>query len=58
MGLLDSLAMAFINTFGITQPTEAARRRASWFILAMLVLTLLVVAVGGYVLYVNLRSGR
>ena len=57
MGLLDTLAMAFINTFGITQPTDATRRRASWFILGMLILTLLVVAVGGYVLYMNLRSG-
>ncbi len=56
MGLLDSLAMAFINTFGITQPTVAARRRASWFILAMLILTLVVVAVGGLALYENLRG--
>jgi hypothetical protein len=57
MQLLDSLALAFINTFGITQPTEAARRRASWFIFAMLLLTLVAVSVGGFVLYSNLRHG-
>ena len=57
MGLLDSLAAAFINTFGITQPSRLARRRASWFIFGMLILTLLLVSVGGFLLYVNLRHG-
>jgi hypothetical protein len=42
MGLLESLASAFINTFGITQPTEKTRRQAAYFILGMLSL----VAVG------------
>ena len=47
MNLLEALADAFINTFGITQPTEAARRRSAWFILALLVVMLaVVVAVG------------
>lgn len=32
MPLLLFLARAFINTFGITQPTPANERRAAWFI--------------------------
>ncbi len=48
MRLLEAFAAGFINTFGITQPTEAERRRAAWFILAVLVLTLFVVAAVGY----------
>jgi hypothetical protein len=51
MRLLDALASLFINTFGITQPTEQTRRRASWFIFALLVLALLVVAGVGAVVY-------
>lgn len=50
MKLLDGLATLFINTFGITQPTEQQRRRASWFILGLIVVALLVVAVIGVVL--------
>lgn len=34
------LADTFINTFGITQPTEKARKQAAFFILTLLVLTL------------------
>jgi hypothetical protein len=56
MRLLDSLTSAFINTFGITQPTEQARRRASWFILSLLILTLALVATVGIVLYHALRA--
>ena len=48
MRLLEVFAAAFINTFGITQPTAAQRRRATWLILAMLVLTLAVVVAMGY----------
>lgn len=51
MRLLDTLASAFINTFGITQPSEAARRRASWFIAGMLLLVLLGVCTAGVLLY-------
>ena len=51
MHLLEALAAVFINTFGITQPTEATRRRAAWFILALLVLTLMVVATAGMAFY-------
>ncbi len=38
MPLLEALASAFINTFGITQPTEKTRRHVAWFILGMLAL--------------------
>lgn len=50
MKLLDWLATLFINTFGITQPTEQQRRHASWFILGLSLVALLVVAVIGVVL--------
>jgi hypothetical protein len=43
MQVLDALASAFINTFGITQPTEKSRRQASWFIFALMVLTIVAV---------------
>ena len=38
--VLELLASAFINTFGITQPTDQTRRRAAWFIAGLLVLVL------------------
>jgi len=38
MGFLYFLADTFINTFGITQPTEEARKQAAFFILALLIL--------------------
>jgi heme/copper-type cytochrome/quinol oxidase subunit 2 len=48
------LANAFINTFGITQPTEAAAKRASQFIAVLIGLVLLlflgVAGVGVYIL--------
>jgi len=56
MRLLEALASMFINTFGITQPTDAGRRRAAWFILALLILTLGVVATAGYVLYRSIHA--
>lgn len=48
MRLLEAFATAFINTFGITQPTAAQRRQASWFILGMVAVTLALVAAIGY----------
>ena len=51
MNLLDRLASIFINVFGITQPSEKTRRRASWFIAVMLVLALAVVVLLGVVFY-------
>lgn len=44
MRLLEGLASAFINTFGITQPTDRTRRRAAWFILGLLILTVVLIA--------------
>jgi hypothetical protein len=55
MRLLDAFATAFINTFGITQPIEAQRRRASWFIAALMVLTIAIVALIGYAFYVSMH---
>lgn len=37
------LANAFINTFGITQPSERTANRAAWFIAVLLGIVLLVV---------------
>lgn len=48
MKILEALASAFINTFGITQPTERTRRRAAWFILALLIAMVTVVALVGF----------
>jgi flagellar basal body-associated protein FliL len=55
MRLLEAFAAAFINTFGITQPTEATKRRAAWFILVMLVVTVCLVAIVGYLFYMALH---
>ena len=51
MRVIDALANAFINTFGITQPTEEARRRASRFIMALVIVALGLVALVGFLLY-------
>lgn len=55
MRLLEAFATAFINTFGITQPTDAQRRRAAYFIAVLLTLTIVAVAVVGYGFYVSMR---
>ena len=55
MRVLEQFAAAFINTFGITQPTEAQRRRAAWFIVVLLSLTVAVVAVIGFAFYTAMR---
>lgn len=51
MRLLEALAAAFINTFGITQPTDAQRRGAAWFIVGMMLLTMALVAGVGYAFF-------
>jgi hypothetical protein len=38
MAFLYFLADLFIDTFGITRPTERARRQAAFFILLLLIL--------------------
>jgi len=43
------LANAFINTFGITQPSERTANRAAWFIAVLLGIVLLVVVTFGIV---------
>ncbi|SEF93218.1 hypothetical protein SAMN05421819_1401 [Bryocella elongata] len=51
MRLIEAIADAFIATFGITVPDEKARERASWFILGLMVLTVLVVTGVGITIY-------
>jgi len=51
MNLLEALANVFINTFGITQPSDKMRRQAAWFILGLLVVALSAVAAVGFALY-------
>lgn len=51
MRLLEALASAFINTFGITQPTETTRRRAAWFIFTLLTVMMIVVVLIGLAFY-------
>lgn len=45
MQLLRPIALAFINTFGITQPTPAQERQAAWFIAALLAAVVIMVLV-------------
>ena len=53
--LLEAFAAAFINTFGITQPTNATRRRAAWFILGLLIVMMAAVCAVGYAFYLAMR---
>ena len=41
------LSSAFVNTFGITQPSQKSAVRAAWFIAGMLLLVVAVVAAAG-----------
>jgi hypothetical protein len=56
MRLLEALASAFINTFGITQPTDKARRRAAWYILGLLTVLLAAVVAAGSLIFHLLRT--
>jgi hypothetical protein len=56
MRLIEALAEAFIATFGITEPDEKARRHVSWFILGLIVLTLVVVTAVGLTLHHFMRG--
>ena len=51
MRVLEALANIFITTFGITQPSDAMRRKVAWFILCLLILALGFVSVVGGVFY-------
>jgi len=56
MLMFENLACAFFRTFGITQPDDQTRRRAAWFILALLVVALGGVSTVGAVVYHWMRS--
>jgi hypothetical protein len=56
MALIEALAAAFINTFGITQPTEKTRRQAAWFIIGMLVVVVVLLIALGSVLMHFIKS--
>ncbi len=51
MGLLYFLADAFINTFGITKPTEKTRRNMAFFICGLIVLVLIGVTAAGLLIH-------
>lgn len=56
MKLLLFLANAFINTFGITQPTAEAAERSAKFIATLIGLVIaLVVAIAGVAIYLLAR---
>lgn len=55
MYLLDKLATIFFDIFGITHPSEKARRRATWFLIGMLMLVAIAVVSGGTLLYHLIR---
>ena len=55
MKLLYFLADTFINTFGITQPTEKARKQAAFFILILLLLVAAVAVSAGFILRALMR---
>lgn len=56
MRLLEALANAFINTFGITQPTDKARRRAAWYIVGLMTLLLAAVVMAGVGIFHMLKT--
>ena len=48
MRVLYFLVEMFINTFGITRPSEKGRKQAAFFILALMLLTLAAAAAAGF----------
>lgn len=55
MRLLYFLADTFINTFGITQPTEKTRRQAAFFILLLVVVLLAGISAIAYAALVTMK---
>ena len=55
MSFLYFLADTFINTFGITRPTEKARKQAAFFILTLLILAIAGAAAVFYLIKSNIR---
>jgi uncharacterized membrane protein len=54
MSFLYFLADAFINTFGITKPTDKTRRSVAFFICGLTVLVLLGVGTAGYLIHLSM----
>ncbi len=50
MNPLRFVVDAFVNTFGITKPSERQQQMAGWFIAGMLLLVILGLALVGWVL--------
>jgi hypothetical protein len=51
MKVLYFLADAFINTFGITRPSQKARKQAAFFILCLLILAIAAAVTAGAVVH-------
>ncbi len=47
MRFFEALATAFFRTFGITQPSDQARRRAVFFLFGLLALIVLALGTAG-----------
>ncbi len=54
MHFLEALATAFFRTFGITQPSDQARRRAVFFLFGLLALVLLTLVTGTIIVFHNM----
>jgi len=50
MAFLEAIATGFFRLFGITQPSPQHLRRAAWFLLAMLVISVTAIAAIGVLL--------
>lgn len=55
MRFLYFLADSFIAAFGITRPTEKARTQAAFFILSLLILTVIGMAATGLAIHAVIR---
>ena len=53
MGLLEVFAQAFINFFGITQPDDKSKRRATLFICGLLSLLIIVPGLLLWLVYIR-----
>jgi hypothetical protein len=51
MKFLYFLADSFINTFGITRPTEKARKQAAFFILGLILVALGAATIAGILVH-------
>lgn len=57
MQLLLFLARAFIQTFGITQPTPERERRIAWMLAGLMLLVVFVVVAVGMLLHTWFTHG-